>query len=231
MRILQIFILFFIFETGQSAILNGDFSSGTDWVDTGLSGTATIGNGIAILSTEGNGSTGLYSGSLSQGTDASFSTFNSTTVVDGNWLNFDFLFDGTVADPSESGSSTGNNYFSVTLLTQSDFNNFSTGLSFTGGLDFLLTASFASLDVSSYLNETVIISFDMFDEADDFDSILKLDNVEFSNTARTSAINTFASQTGNVPEPSTIALLIVGLLLISRFYIQGLNSSKCGSLE
>jgi len=206
----------------QSAVINGGFSNNDGWVDAswapipGDEGTASIDNGVAKLQTAGGGITGGYNSSWAQGTDADFFSFSSTTVVDGNWLNFDFFFDNSLVDSNETGPvPAGDDYFSVTLLTLTDFDNSDVGLAFTGGFDFSLTELFAALDVSAYLDQTVILAFDLHDEADQKDAILSLDNVEFSDTERQREIANLAPQT--VPEPAGVVLLLISGLLGRKF--------------
>ncbi len=218
-KIITFLILFLPLST-QSAVLNGTFDNASDWVDASLSGTAGVDSGVAVLATAGSGDTGAFSSSLAQGTDSFFFNFTSTTVVDGTWLNFDFFFDNSFVDIAESGPA-GADYFAVTLLTQADFDNFLPGLSFTGDLDFFLTASFAALDVSSYVGETVVISFDLHDQADQRDSVLKLDNVEFSDSARTGALTRLAPQVAAVPEPPFVLLFFSAALLFGRQLMDG----------
>lgn len=178
---------------------NGDFSSGSGWNDFSGNGSTSIAGGQAQLETGAGADP--FSAILVQGDDGSFGFLSPITLASNvTTLTFDASFINLGSDIDESGIFSFTDELFVNLYDAIDF-SFDLlslpGINSTAALGFVSY----SIDVSSLAGRDVALSFELLDEDDGFDSRVLLDNVVF-NTASVS-----------VPEPSTLYLLSLGVLL------------------
>ncbi len=182
---------------------NADFSSGmSSWNDASSTGSAAVVSGEAQLDT--GAGTDLYSAILVQGDDGFF-TFGSpvTLGVSDSYLNFDVSFEDLGFDTTESGGSFFIDELFVSLYDALDF---SKDLLLQPGINSSLGAGWTRfhLDISTLAGRDVALSFELTDENDGRDSRVKIDNITFSS----------APDAQHVPEPASIFLLAMGLLLV-----------------
>jgi hypothetical protein len=185
---------------------NGDFSSGlSGWNDASFTGSVSESGGIAQLDTGAGADP--FSAIIVQGDDGFFN-FNSpiSLQADNLYLNFDVQFADLGADMLESGASFFTDYLSVIVY---DAVNFFDDLVLDPGVDVTTGSDWQriNLDVSSLIGHDVALSFELNDQDDGRDSRVLLDNISFTSTPET--IDTIA-----VPEPNTIFLFAVGVLLL-----------------
>ena len=197
---------FLAFQVLAMPITNGDFSAGlTEWNNASSTGTVTDVSGVAQLDT-GTGDD-PFSAVLVQGDDGFF-TFGSpiNLGVDDLFLNFDVNFLDLGIDSSELGTSFFSDYLSIALYDADDITG-SSDLIFEPGIDNTLTGwTRFNLDVSSLVGHNIALSFELSDQDDGFNSRALLDNISFTKVADVIV---------SVPEPNSIALVGLGLLLFS----------------
>jgi len=182
---------------------NGDFSSGlSSWNDASATGTVSVISGEAQLDT-GSG-TDPYSAILVQGDDGFFNFGSPITLgASDSYLNFDVSFVDLGVDASESGSGFFTDYLAIALYDALDF---SYDLIFEPGIDSSLAASWTRfhLDISSLVGRDIALSFELADYNDGRNSRVKIDNITFTN-----------GSDAQVPEPASIILLALGLMLMT----------------
>jgi len=202
-------ILLSAVPVNAASFVNGDFSAGnTAWNDASDNGSISFFGGEAVLQT-GTG-TSLFSAIMVQGDDVFFN-FNDPFLLgnDIEFLHFDALFSQEGQDNLEVvGSGSFSDALFVSLYDYADG---------SGGHDLLFDPEINStvdgmlisyaLNVSSLQGREIALSFELVDDNDGFDSKVTLDNVLFAP----------APQSGTVPSPSVLVLLLAGLPLLQRF--------------
>ena len=192
------------------AIDNGTF-------DTDLAGWSTVvTNGIVAWTSEhvelstGSG-TNLTSAVLVQGDDGAFNFPSPITLAtDDAFLRFDALFADLGVDSSENTVSGFSDHLSVLIYDAESFDQWLGG-SFSlvtpggTGLSFDLTAP------ADLRGKRVAVSFELTDEDDGRNSVVTIDNVRIE-------------QRSAVPDPGTLALMLVGL---SGFRPRRKNRGSC----
>lgn len=177
-----------------AGIINPDFSAGAvDWIDLSGSGNVKFEQGQALLSA-GTG-TDPFSAVLMQGDDANggFSFINAIAVPTlSQFFSFDLTLLAMDVDSSESGSALFPDHLRLALYSE-------TGAAFDLIFNQLIATSTAQLlqfDISALAGHNIIISFELSDEDDGFNSVFALDNLAFIERSQT------------VPAPAVLFLML-----------------------
>ncbi|MFK7976409.1 MAG: MYXO-CTERM sorting domain-containing protein [Halioglobus sp.] len=184
---------------------NGDFSAGLDqWTNAGAT-DAMVEDGAAVLSTQPGDNANPFSAILVQGDDGNFNFPNAFLLPsDIVTLEFDVR---AVSSPdfTEAGGSLFTDALTVAVYDALGVGP--TDLLFTSGTDFAVTTDWqqVSFDVAALAGNPVALSFALFDESDGADTRFFLDNVGF-----------VPRLVGTVPVPSSLALILLGLVAVRR---------------
>ena len=187
-----------------SLITNGEFQNNINGWHT--SGNVSVVSDNVVLKTD-VGYSPFNTSILAQGDDGTFSFLEPITLTsDIKWLTFDIkvnVFD----DFFESGLSTFDDVLRINLYDELDFSGASDLLFSSDNYSFLNTEwQTLQLDVGTLSGRSIALSFELFDENNQLDSIFELDNISFLGTAVSTPVS----------EPSTFLLLFMAIALIKN---------------
>jgi hypothetical protein len=210
-KLISLSVVLFTTEAWSIPFTNGDFNSGqANWnalQNANSPGSVNIdqAQGLARLTTGASWDLAAQpSVSLIQGDDGSFNFATPLSLgAQDSPLVFDVSFARTAEDALETGTSSFADYLAIILYDALDI---------TGSHDLILTPSPAidnllsgfqtySFDVSALAGRDVALSFELFDENDGWNSTATLRNIRFDSAT-----------SPTVPEPTTWALLGLGLV-------------------